>query len=157
MYSPIVRRNEPPSPGTISNGPNNQEARPSGVARAAQTSSGVASSSTSFVISNGRVTVMLLFTILHGRMNGNHHTVNPAAFRSFVVVFAGEICDHLRKVIGERRAIGGGGETDIAIDREGGKAFVGIARTIDQVPDIADDFGRDRDQPAGGQFVRGEH
>ena len=57
-------------------------------------------------------------------------------------------------VRGEGGAIGGGREPYLAVHRERGELLLGPVGAGDQVADIADELGGERQQPAGGQPVR---
>src|SRR3954451_23199753 len=95
---PISVGTAPPSPGTTSVRPMNQESTPGPVAMASHTCSGVASTSTSSCCCHSRPTsgllrlgaVRLRDAWPDGGMDGDHDAVHPAAACRLVVVPADE-------------------------------------------------------------------
>src|SRR6185436_772411 len=152
---PRSMRVAPPSPGSISLRPMNQESTPGPVAMASQTSSGEASTSISWVNSNGcaisnplRLRRPFLVVALQARVHGDDHAVIPTARRDLVVVLAHQGRHGGGQLLRERGAVRGRGEPDLAVHREGREALACVRRARHEFPHVANQFGRHGDQPA---------
>src|SRR4051794_31535796 len=111
----------PPGRGSISLRPMNQESMPGPVAMAAQTASGVAGRSMSWVSWNSWVSDMSgLLGRSDARMNGDDDPVLAAAGGVLVVVAAHERGHGRGELLGERGPVGGRGEAHGAVEGEGG-------------------------------------
>src|SRR3954470_5504552 len=127
----------PPSPEVILEG-NSHEALPSPVATAWKTASGVPGSSTSRLISNSLPMSVLLGVGGSGdaRMRGDDEPVLAAALGAAAVVAAGQLRHGVAELLGERGAVGGGREADLAVDRERGDRLARPGGAGDQVADV---------------------
>src|SRR5436190_23443765 len=106
-----VTRAAPPSRGSISFVPMNHASSPGPVAMASQTSSGVASSSSSFSTLKGWVMSGLLSPgggRLDARVDGHDNAVVAAPFGLHVVVLGHQGGDGGGELLGEGRAVGCG-------------------------------------------------
>src|SRR6185436_9546195 len=147
----------PPTRGSISLRPMNQASTPGPVAIASQTSSGEASTSISCVSSNGcaisgplrvRRPVGLLVFVLQARVHRDDHAMVSATWRVLVVVLAYQRRHGRGQLLGERGTIRGRGEPDLAVHREGRQTLAFLRRARHELPHVAHEFGRHRDQPA---------
>src|SRR5690242_13024268 len=100
----MVQDVRPPSRGSISLWPMNQELRPGPAEMAAHTCSGVASRVISSRISNSCMSGLL---VRYERMDGDHDAVRAAVRRALVVVLGHQAGDRVGQLLGERRAVGG--------------------------------------------------
>src|SRR3954466_9614151 len=64
-----------------------------------------------------------------------------------------ELSDRGGEFAAELRALRGGAEADLGVDRERGEAFAGFARAGGELADFTDDTGRQRDQIARREAV----
>ena len=86
-------------------------------------------------------------------MQGDDEPVRTTAGRGLVVVLGDEAVDGLRQLGGERGAVLGRREADLAVDPEGRERLAGGAGRRDELADLADQAPRDRQQPARGALV----
>src|SRR5262245_11844825 len=117
-----VSRVVPPSPATTSLFPMNQESSPAPVVIACQTSSGEASTSNSWVSSNGcgisgPLPVVALLR-LQARVHGHDDAMVAPSRRVLVVVLAYQRCDRGGQLLGERRPVASRREPDLSVHRE---------------------------------------
>src|SRR4029453_5232122 len=125
---PMSMRVVPPTRGSISLRPMNQESTPGPVAIASQTSSGEASTSIWWVSSNGCAISGLLRVLRsfgrlvvarQARVHSDDHAVITAATRGLVVVLAHQGRYGSCQLLRERGAVRGRGEPDLAVHRAG--------------------------------------
>src|SRR5512132_1925519 len=109
----------PPSRGSISLRPMNHASTPGPVAIASHTSSGVESTSISWVSSNGCAMSGLLPVCLvpwfEAGMYRDEHPMLAPPVRGLVMVFADQSGHRGRELLGERRTVGRRGEPHLAV------------------------------------------
>src|SRR6476660_7802537 len=81
-------------------------------------------------------------------MQCDDEAVRTAARGCLVVVLRDEAVHRVGELGGERRPVLGGGESHLAVDAERREGLSGAARPADQLADLADEAGRDGEQPA---------